>query len=91
MKPVFKCEYCDFMGTEEEVLKHEKDCIDNDDRRSCLTCKHRSFQSMNQFKCAVGKEIPEGHEITFCGKYERKEKSKYGNLNDIFGSFFGGF
>ena len=27
MKPVFKCEYCQFMGTEEEVSEHELNCF----------------------------------------------------------------
>ena len=31
MQPVFKCEYCRFMGTEEEVKKHEAECVDNYD------------------------------------------------------------
>ena len=37
MKPVFKCDYCQFMGTEEEVSEHEPKCFDNYDRRSCYT------------------------------------------------------
>ena len=32
MKPVFKCEYCNFIGTEEEVIKHEDDCSSNYNR-----------------------------------------------------------
>lgn len=88
MKPVFKCEYCNFMGTEEEVAAHEDKCYDNYDRKSCMTCKYRKYKNMNQFGCDVGKEIPEGQMFEFCDKYERKEKSN-NPMSDLFGGLFG--
>lgn len=92
MKPVFKCDYCKFMGTEEEVREHELECLDNYDRRSCFTCVHKELgrvtNSIITYKCKAGKEIPEGKYIEFCPQYERKEKSD--NLfSDLFG--FKGF
>lgn len=89
MKPVFKCDYCDFMGTEDKVKKHELECIDNYTRRSCFTCKHKCYQSMKQLKCACGREIPENKIWEFCPKYERREKEE--TLTNMFGGLFGGF
>lgn len=79
MKPVFKCDYCSFMGTEEEVKEHELTCMDNYDRRSCFTCQHRGKISMVnglvKYECGKDINIPEGKIFEFCKSYERKEKS----------------
>lgn len=40
MKPVFKCDYCNFMGTKEVVEEHEKVCIDNPEVKCCQNCKY---------------------------------------------------
>lgn len=40
MKPVFKCEYCNFMGTREVVEEHEKVCIDKPEVKCCQNCKY---------------------------------------------------
>lgn len=90
MKQVFQCDYCNFMGTEEKVKAHESTCLDNYNLKSCTTCKHRSIQSIVQFKCACGKEIPKNSVIEYCEKYERTEKKNNYDLGDIFGSVFGG-
>ena len=90
MKPVFKCEYCRFMGTEEEVKAHEDTCTNNYDKKSCLTCQHREYLSPKQVKCNTGKEVPENMIFENCEKYERKEGPKLNtSLNDLFGSFCG--
>lgn len=89
MKPVFKCEYCDFMGTEEKVKEHEPTCIDNYDRKSCYTCRHKDIKNIKQFSCACGNEIPENKIFEFCPQYERKEKPEY-PLTNLFGGLFGG-
>lgn len=88
MKPVYKCDYCDFMGIEEDVLKHEPTCVDNYDRKSCFTCSNREMKGF-RFKCTCGIEIPEGKIYEFCGKYDRKEKTEH-ELCDIFSGMFGG-
>ena len=92
MKPVFKCEYCKFMGTEEEVMKHETDCVDNYDKKSCHTCKHRKtyFRTTTIYECENGVDIPEGKMFENCGSYERKEKEHYTTTGSIFGDIFGG-
>ena len=54
MKPVFKCEYCTFMGTEEEVKTHEDTCANNYDKKSCFTCQHREYLSPKQVKRNTG-------------------------------------
>ena len=90
MKPVFKCDYCSKMGTEEEIREHEPTCFDNYDRKSCFTCKHKSLKNLKQYACACGKEIPEGKLFEFCPDYERNEKTCHGDFANIFGSMFGG-
>ena len=86
MKPVFKCDYCSKMGTEEEIREHEPKCFDNYDRRSCFTCVHKTFKGCN-YECKVGVEIPEGKLIEFCESYDRKEKSDI--VANLFGDLFG--
>lgn len=88
MKPVFKCDYCKFMGTEKEVAEHEVTCWDNHDRRSCYTCIHMKYKTSLGFSCGKGKDIPDGKIYEFCGDYERKEKST-ADLTGIFGGLFG--
>ena len=51
MKPVFKCDYCDKMGTEEEIREHEEKCTENYDKKSCYTCKHRGRLIMENKLC----------------------------------------
>lgn len=85
MKPVYKCDYCNFMGTKEVVEKHEPECWDNYDMRSCFTCEHRDFEGL-AFKCDAGIEIPENHVYKFCESYERKERVEF-QFSDIFGGF----
>lgn len=90
MKPVFKCDYCNFMGTEEEVKEHEPICTDNYDRKSCYTCIHRDKIKYTEYgwtyECKEGINIPANHVYEFCSKYERKEKPKYSfNFNNPFG------
>jgi hypothetical protein len=77
MKPVFKCDYCKLMGTEEEVREHEPKCKDNYDRKNCFTCVHKKLKPKDGqylYECKAGKEIPEGKIFEFCSQYERKEK-----------------
>lgn len=90
MKPVFRCDYCNFIGTEEEVRMHEPECTDNYDRKSCFTCKHRRFKNINQYRCACGKEIPENKIFEFCPEYERKQTPKDGSCKyEVVRSIFG--
>ena len=90
MHPVFKCDYCKFVGTEEEVREHEPKCMDNYDRKSCYTCVHKKIESRDKqwfYKCKLGKEIPEGKIFEFCPQYERKEKPE--TITNLFGDLFG--
>ena len=89
MKPVFKCDYCKFMGTEEEVREHEPKCEDNYDKRSCHTCIHKRTNTKDCkifYECLAGVEIPKGRYFEFCDKYERKEK-----IEPLFNTFSGLF
>lgn len=93
MKPAFKCDYCNFIGTEDEVREHEEKCTNNYDRRSCLTCKNQDgFKSIDIknneviYDCKAGKEIPPNQIFDFCPLYERGEDKLCTNVaRDIFG------
>ena len=100
MKPLFRCEYCDQIGTEEELLEHEATCIHNYSKKSCFTCKYvdKSKASTNNFSCNLDKAIPEGQYIANCDSYVWDEKDhttrqfgRFGLFNNIFGKPFGGF
>ena len=92
MKPVYRCEYCDHIGTEDEVREHETKCIWNYDRKSCITCKYRDSKSLMKYKCLLGTEIQDGCMIEFCGKYEWDERyAKKMSASDVFSGLFGGF
>ena len=89
MQPVFKCDYCSFMGTEKETREHELKCIKNYDRESCFTCVHRKFKSDKNeiwYECIIGRDIPKGQIIEFCDSYEKKEDS--GLFNYMFKNAF---
>lgn len=98
MKPVFKCDYCNFMDTEDKVKEHEINCTDNYDRKSCYTCVYKKINCSHNigkdevawiYECKLGKEIPYGKIFEFCPQYERKEGHEY-PLTNIFGGLFGG-
>lgn len=90
MKPVFKCDYCSKMGTEEEISEHEPKCTDNYDRKSCYTCVHKKLIPKDGswiYECETDKIIPEGKIYEFCDSYERKKMSN-NILTDLFGGLF---
>ena len=93
MKPVFKCDYCSQMGTEEEIREHEIECINNYDRRSCYTCKYKKIHTSPsiRYECEKGIDIPEGSICEFCNSYERKEYADLIFRNSFNGNPFGGF
>lgn len=90
MKPIYRCEYCNEMGTEDYIREHEEKCLYNYNKKSCLTCKHVERDKIN-YKCKVEKDIPKGQYYLNCDKYEFDEKSHSAlnpiPYNNIFGSF----
>ena len=94
MKPVYQCDYCSKMGTEEEIREHEPKCLKNYDRKNCHTCVHAEYiyKSPFGYKCKAGKEIPPGKMMEFCDIYEQKEnkESLFGVDSDLmFGRMWG--
>ena len=92
MKQVYRCEYCNHMGTEDEVREHEIKCFSNYDRKSCWTCKHRDQKSLMRFQCLLGKEIAEGCLIEFCSQYENDGnagKTAFDLCRGLFGGLYG--
>ena len=91
MKQIFRCEYCDQMGTAEEIEKHELECIHNYTKRSCFTCKHSTTKSWKKYECSLNIDIPEGKYFEQCPQYERDEKDhSTRSYNNVFGNLFGG-
>jgi hypothetical protein len=80
------------MGTEEDVLRHEQDCLWNRDKRTCATCK-KCDRGFLTYKCNDGKEIPDGQMFVNCDKYEWDEVDHATKhpvaTNSIFGGLFG--
>lgn len=70
MKPIYRCEYCDVTGTEEEIREHEEKCIKNYNKKSCLTCKHCETDGIKSVKCKLGIEIEEDKYYENCPKHE---------------------
>lgn len=91
MKPVYKCDYCSHIGTEEDVKEHEIKCTENYDRRSCYTCKYKgklTFKDCHlKYECNNGKDIPEDSIIEFCNLYEKKEEENKDNKNPYYPFF----
>ena len=93
MKQLFRCDYCDYTGTAEEVATHEETCIHNYNKKSCWTCKHACKHQLVNFKCQAGQEIPEGKYIENCNRYENdgKDYTKQSAAKSLFGrTGFGG-
>lgn len=90
MKPVFKCDYCSQMGTEEEIKEHEQNCINNYSKRSCYTCENKMIRPASRgrcLKCKLGKEIPNGSVIEFCEHYNKKKENQF-PIDDLIDIFF---
>lgn len=93
MKPVFKCDYCSFMGTEEEVREHESECRKNYNLKSCYTCIHKgkllSIEDNFKYECKNGKDIPVGSVYKYCDMYERNQEKDVFDMLNIFSGFGG--
>lgn len=70
MKQIYRCEYCDVTGTEEEIREHEEKCFKNYNLKGCYTCKHCSTDGFKMVKCKQGIEIPEEKYVKGCSKHE---------------------
>lgn len=92
MKQIFKCEYCNFMGTEDVVKPHEETCVYNGEKKDCRSCKYVSYKfpykdgTMYRYTCKKGKEIPEGKQFLNCDLHETRDStySDYGIKNNPF-------
>ena len=87
MKPIYRCEYCNFTGIKEEVQKHEEECVKNYNLKSCLSCKHCMSDGFQKVECKQGIEIPEGKMRTNCSKHEVGEMEVVGFMK-MFGDLF---
>lgn len=88
MKPVYKCDWCKTIGTEEEILEHEKTCMTNINLHSCYTCANR--KGLATLGCKVGIDIPKDSYIQHCDKWKEGEPLDLNNpMGNIFDMFFG--
>ena len=79
MFQVYKCSYCEFMGQDRMVEKHEKDCPHNPLNHSCHTCAHRKGWGFAKFGCQKNIEITEGMYNIHCESWS-KDKTDW---NDV--------
>lgn len=90
MKPLYKCDFCDMTGTEENVYIHEATCINNPKRKSCQYCTNKKTKFINgsgiTYLCDF-KDIPEEQQYINCDKFALKKMNVF-PIDDIFGSFF---
>ena len=89
MKPIYRCEYCDVMGTEEEILKHEEECVKNYNLKGCYTCKHCNTDGLKTVKCKQEIEIPGGKYMKGCHKHEVGEPEVIGFMGAFMDVFRG--
>lgn len=87
MKPIYRCEYCDVTGIEEEVYEHEKECPKNYNLKNCLTCKHCWTDGFRMVGCKKGKEIPEGKMMERCPDHEVGEIEVRGFMSAFMDAF----
>lgn len=87
MKQLFRCEYCNETGTEEEILAHEVQCLWNYTKRTCYTCKHAT-RKVTSITCAAGRELESGKYMEGCSQHECDGCNHA--MKNPFGSFFGG-
>lgn len=90
MKQLFRCDYCSYTGTAEEVAAHEETCTHNYNKKSCFTCKHACIHQLFNFKCQAGVEVPKDKYIQYCTEYEWDEKdyTKSAAAKSLFGGLF---
>lgn len=92
MKPIFRCEYCDQMGIEEDIAKHENECMHNYTKHSCYTCKYAE-NKITKFICNNGQDLLEGKIYEHCRSWEYDGKDYTSRnpvaFNNLFGGLFG--
>ena len=89
MRPLYRCDYCDFTGTEDEVKSHEEGCIKNHTLKGCFTCAHCNTDGFSSITCMAGRDIPDGHMIQGCYLYAKGSVEVSGIMkvfSDLFNS-----
>ena len=57
MRQVFQCEYCDHRGLADDVAKHELECENNPNLKTCNTCIYATM-SFLKITCLKNLDIP---------------------------------
>ena len=91
MKPIYRCDYCPKTGTEEELKKHEAQCVYNKAKRACFTCGYRKGWGFGTFKCQQNIEIPKDSYIEDCPNWaeDKHEFDPQNPYTSLFESFLG--
>ena len=87
MKQLFRCDYCNEIGTEEEIREHEESCLWNYTKKSCYTCKHAERSGIN-FLCKGGEDLELGRYMQGCASWEYNGQNHA--KKNPFGNFLGG-
>lgn len=69
MREVFKCDYCNYIGTAEEVAEHEKVCLNNPDVKCCYNCQHAYRRSY------VTSGLTSPFVCSYCGDVTKSDKN----------------
>jgi hypothetical protein len=72
MKQVFQCDYCEYRGLAEDVAKHEAECENSPDLRTCNTCIYASGNFI-KVTCLKGVDVPIFSIKRGCSTYNGKE------------------
>jgi hypothetical protein len=80
MKPVYKCDYCSTLRTEDVMRIHEEECAYNPKNKACMSCKYAKLSSGILEMCNAGVKLQlergfalKAMSVFNCGKYENGE------------------
>lgn len=51
MKPIYRCDFCGILDTEDKMREHEAVCNYNSLNKTCYTCKHYYCKDYGWQKC----------------------------------------
>lgn len=88
MQQLYRCDYCDKIGSEEEIYYHEGICEKNANKKSCKYCEHMKIAGSTSYKCTHPQPftLPDGKMMVNCPKFSPEKEVQ--NISDLFSKFF---
>lgn len=77
MSPVYKCDFCNYIGTAEAVEAHEKVCKYNPTVKHCYTCVHCTLRPgcfAELTECSLNDVVRSG--LLECPVYEQGQPTR---------------